>query len=53
MKIIFFVLLISFIFCIDYLSKYGKIKVNSISGLFYLKSDEFDEDSTINMQLNV
>ena len=52
MKGIIFAFLISYILCIDYLPKYGTIKVTKNSGYFYLNTNEFDEDSTLYIQLN-
>ena len=52
MKGIIFTLLISFILCIEYLPKYGTIKVTNYSGYFYLNTNEFDDDSTLYIQLN-
>ena len=47
MKGIIFALLISYILSIEYLPKYGTIKVTTKSGYFYLNINEFDEDSTL------
>ena len=44
-------LLISYIFCINYLPKYGTIKVTEKSGYFYLNTNECDIDSTLHIQL--
>ena len=52
MKGIIFAFLISYILCIEYLPKYGTIKVTKNSGYFYLNTNEFDEDSTLYIQLN-
>ena len=52
MKGIIFALLISYILCIEYLPKYGTIKVTKNSGYFYLNTNEFDDDSTLYIQLN-
>ena len=53
MKGIILSLLISYIFCINYLPKYGTIKVTEKSGYFYLNTNEFDDDSTLHIHLNV
>ena len=53
MKDIILAILMSYIFCINYLPKYGKIKVTENSGYFYLNTNEFDADSTLHIQLNV
>ena len=53
MKGIILALLISYIFCINYLPKYGTIKVRENSGSFYLNTNEFDADSTIYIELTV
>ena len=52
MKGIILSLLISYIFCINYLPKYGTIKVTGNSGYFYLNTNEFDDDSTLHIHLN-
>ena len=44
MKGIILALLISYIFCINYLPKYGTIEVREKSGYFYLNTNEFDVD---------
>ena len=51
MKGIIFSFLISYIFCINYLPKYGTIKVTEASGYFYLNISEFDDDSTLHIKL--
>ena len=53
MKGIILPLLISYIFCINYLPKYGTIKVTEKSGYFYLNTSEFDDDSTLHIQLTI
>ena len=53
MKGIVLALLISYIFCINYLPKYGTIRVRERSGYFYLNTNEFDADSTLHIELNV
>ena len=52
MKGIIFSLLISYIFCINYLPKYGTINVTEKSDYFYLNTNEFDDESTLHIQLN-
>ena len=53
MKGIILPLLISYIFCINYLPKYGTIKVTEKSGYFYLNTSEFDDNSTLHIQLTI
>ena len=53
MKGIILSLLISYIFCINYLPKYGTIKVTEKSGYFYLNTSEFDDNSTLHIQLTI
>ena len=53
MKGIILSLLISYIFCINYLPKYDTIKVTENFGYFYLNTNEFDDDSTLNIHLKV
>ena len=53
MKGIVLALLISYIFCINYLPKYGTIQVGEKSGYFYLNTNEFDADSTLHIELKV
>ena len=53
MKKLCFIILISFIFGITHLPKYGSIKMLSESSIFYLITSDFDEDSPIYFQLNV
>ena len=50
MKGIILAHLISCILCINYLPKYGTIKVTEASGYFYLNTNEFDDDSTLHIQ---
>ena len=53
MKGIILPLLISYIFCANYLPKSGKITVKDRSGYFYLNTNEFEAGSTLYIHLNV
>ncbi len=53
MKKLCFIILISFIFGITNLPKYGSIQMSSEKGIFYLTTSDFDEGSPIYFQFNV
>ena len=53
MKGIILPLLISYIFCANYLPKSGKITVKDKLGYFYLNTNEFEAGSTLYIHLNV
>ena len=50
MKGIIFIVLLSLIFCISHLPKYGSFKLYSYSDTFYLNAEDFDQNSTIHIQ---